>query len=260
VRHSRSRSIVRRVPEQRRRAVGAPPQNSSPSPSSARKGCRRSKSPLRAEAQPPPQEIVASPGPVGAPPRQQQGHGGSQAATADDASQAAAAMNGAGKPQSKRKPSRPAGAKETKNGKAILTLPKALSDGTVADQIEVANNSGHLSPADRAAAVRFFDGAGARSLLLEGGAVARVPDYLVPLFLNGFPHGFQELSQEGAMQLLEVLTAFTSHGGNQAPSVSGAERSAEVRQTLIVGARGRRSLRKALVINGVELCSEERVL
>lgn len=119
-----------------------------------------------------------------------------------------------------------------------------------------------LSCADRAAVVCFFDGANACDLLLEGSAVLRLPDTYIPNLLNGFPHGFQGLSQEDGMKLLDVLSgiARADAESDDVPADLGMQRSAEVRQTLLVDARGRRIMRKSLVINGEVLCSEEQAI
>merc|ERR1712176_910880 len=100
----------------------------------------------------------------------------------------------------------------------------------------------HLNRENRSTIVCFFDGSTACELLLEGTAVVRVPDSVIPSLLNGFPHGFSDLSQEGAMKLLEALSAFARTDD----SVAGC--SVEVRQNLSIGAHGRRSVRKSLVV------------
>lgn len=120
--------------------------------------------------------------------------------------------------------------------------------------------SEQLGPQGRAAAVKFFDGATARDVLLEGAVIVRMPDSLVPTFLNGFPYSFQSASQEGAMQLLEVLSAFIRGDGDAAAARPVGECTAEVRQTLIFGPRGKRELRKSLVVNGELLTEEHRAL
>lgn len=102
----------------------------------------------------------------------------------------------------------------------------------------------------------LLDGAHAADVLLEGSAVMKVPDAFIPNMLNGFPHGFPDLSQEAAMALLGNLAAFIQGGGKG----DGAVKSAEVRQTLAINARGERVMRKALVINGEVVSNEEQAL
>jgi len=126
-------------------------------------------------------------------------------------------------------------------------------------------SGGQLSCADRAAMVCFFDGSNACDLLLEGASVLKLPDFYIPYMLNGFPHGFQGLSQEDGMKLLDVMAGICrgdTEGDEAAAAapVGGEERQAEVRQTLLVDARGRRIMRKCLLINGQEVCSEEQTI
>merc|ERR1712118_619166 len=104
-----------------------------------------------------------------------------------------------------------------------------------------------LSSTDRAEVVCFFDGTSAP-------AVLRVPDYFVPNVLNGLPHGFQGMSQEGAMMLMKALTAFSGSGGETAAR---SESTVEVHQTLTVDAKGRRMVRKSILIDGTVYSSEE---
>jgi len=120
-------------------------------------------------------------------------------------------------------------------------------------------NTGQLSIRERASVVQFFDGASARDLLLESAAVLGVPDLFVPEILNGFPHSFQGLSQEGVINLLAVLGNFVSHTGADAFS-SSPECSVEVRQTLGINAAGERVIRKTIIVDGSISCSEERTL
>jgi len=117
---------------------------------------------------------------------------------------------------------------------------------------------GFLSPRERGSVVQFFDGASARELLLESAAVLAVPDLYVPEILNGFPHSFQGLSQEGVINLLAVFAGFIRGGLDEAPPHM--ELSAEVRQTLLVNSRGQRIMRKTILVDGVVCSTEEQVL
>jgi hypothetical protein len=103
--------------------------------------------------------------------------------------------------------------------------------------------------------VKFFDGASTQELLLESAAVLSVPELFTPDVLNGFPHSFRSLSQEGVINLLNVFSSFTST--DAAPA---GERSVEVRQTIVVNTRGQRVMRKTIVVDGNVCCSEEQVL
>lgn len=116
-----------------------------------------------------------------------------------------------------------------------------------------------IAPADRAAAVCFFDGSNATELLLESSAVVRVPDSIAPNLVNGYPHGFPDISQENAMRLLHVLAAFMSEGGAEVKDVA-EEKSVEIRQAFIVDDRGRRCMQKKLLINGTCVCEDEKSL
>lgn len=120
---------------------------------------------------------------------------------------------------------------------------------------------GQMSIADRAAMVTFFDGASAGELMLEGASVLRLPDFYVPFMLNGFPHGFQGLSQEDGMKLLDVIAGLARSDAEEGQlAESKPERSVEVRQALLVNPRGRRRMVKTLLINGEQVCSEESTL
>lgn len=112
-----------------------------------------------------------------------------------------------------------------------------------------------LARRDRANVVCFFDGAHVCDVLLEGSSVMKVPDQYIPNMLNGFPHGFSDMSQEAAMMLLGNLSAFTQPNGKV-----GEEHSTEVRQTLAINTRGERVMRKSLVVDGEIVSSEEQVL
>lgn len=126
---------------------------------------------------------------------------------------------------------------------------------------EEGEEAAQLSCADRAAMVCFFDGANACDLLLEGASVLRLPDFYIPYMLNGFPHGFQGLSQEDGMKLLDVMSGI-ARGDSEGDETQagGEERAAEVRQTVLIDSRGRRIMRKCLLINGQEVCSEEQTI
>lgn len=122
------------------------------------------------------------------------------------------------------------------------------------------NFSNQLSLQERAAIVQFFDGASARELLLESAPVVAVPDLYVPEILNGFPHSFQNLSQDGVINLLAVFAAFIRRAGANGTAASGSDLSVEVRQALAVNARGQRVMRKTLLVDGVTCANEERIL
>lgn len=152
--------------------------------------------------------------------------------------------------------------------RAVALPPEQTGD---ADFDFMFNSSApQLSTADRATAVGFFDGAGATDMLLEGSGVMRLPDQYVPFMLNGFPHGFQGLAQEDAMALLNVLSMITRSSSSSGTGNSGRgsgggalaplDRYVEVRQTLAIDARGRRVMRKSLVVDGEEVCLEEKAL
>jgi len=121
---------------------------------------------------------------------------------------------------------------------------------------ELGDSGVHLDAAHRAATVGFFDGANACDLLLEGAASADVGDSTASSLLSGFPHGFQALSQEGAMRLHAMLSGFINTYFDEEDK-SEDENSIEIRQTLVVDADGRRSVRKSLVVNGTIICTEE---
>jgi len=106
----------------------------------------------------------------------------------------------------------------------------------------------HLDSACRAATIGFFDGTNACDLLLEGSTPAKAEDTNLSRMLSDFPHGFQELSEEGAMHLHSVVSGFLHADGKG---------SIEIRQTLVVDVDGQRSVRKVLLVNGIELCMEE---
>lgn len=117
---------------------------------------------------------------------------------------------------------------------------------------------GQLSCDDRTAAVCFFDGTSLSDLLLEAGAVVKLPHLHLAELLEGFPQGFVGLSQDAKVRLLHVLARFITAGAQVA--TPGAEASLEIRQTVIIDSRGRRVIRKSLVINKQEACSEEHAL
>mmetsp|Transcript_95571 Transcript_95571/g.270400 ORF Transcript_95571/g.270400 Transcript_95571/m.270400 type:complete len:327 (+) Transcript_95571:159-1139(+) len=129
----------------------------------------------------------------------------------------------------------------------------------IGDQANTRTHNGsegaHLSRGDRTATVRFFDGSCAAKLLIEGAELVRLPDDFVQVLMKGFPRGFEGLSEEDVTQLLDMLAGFI-RGVNEA----GQELSAEVRQTLVLDARGKRILRKSIVINGRVRFSEKQML
>lgn len=122
------------------------------------------------------------------------------------------------------------------------------------------NSSSNLSLQERARVVQFFDGASVRELLLESAAVVAVPDLFVPEILNGFPHSFQNLSQDGVINLLAVFAVFVRGAGAGINPDSTSDLSVEVRQTLTVNARGERVMRKTLLVDGVRCSFEEQAL
>jgi hypothetical protein len=139
------------------------------------------------------------------------------------------------------------------------SLSLAVREESVLVAVEQKSDSGsQLCPRDRAELTKFFDGASTRELLLESAAVMSVPDLYVPEILNGFPHSFQGLSQEGVINLLAVFAAFI-RGGSDEPRPS-SELSAEVRQSVSVNARGQLVMRKTILVDGVTCSSEEQRL
>merc|ERR1712204_109309 len=119
-------------------------------------------------------------------------------------------------------------------------------------------SSSSLSLQERANVVQFFDGASVRELLLESAAVVAVPDLFLPEMMNGFPHSFQSLSQDGVINLLAVFAVFVrGAGAGITPEPSTSDLAVEVRQTLTVNARGQRVMRKTLLVDGVRCSFEE---
>jgi len=116
-----------------------------------------------------------------------------------------------------------------------------------------------LSPAYRASTVCFFDGASVCDLLLEGATIVRAAEEVLPTMISGFPHGFRGISQKTAMKLRNVLSSFVQAGSGEVNHQQ-TECSVETRQAVAVDSRGRRIVRKSLVINGAVLCSEEHVI
>jgi len=125
----------------------------------------------------------------------------------------------------------------------------ANSDALGLLDLDVEDSGVHLEPSRRAATVGFFDGANACDLLLEGSAPAKALDTNLSSMLSDFPHGFQALSQEDAMHLHSVVSGFLNADGKG---------SIELLQTLVVDIDGQRSAQKALLVNGIVLCTEER--
>merc|ERR1712129_112280 len=147
----------------------------------------------------------------------------------------------------------PRAAAEDPNTRAIV---EAVPNGR-----NLSNSSSNLSLAERARVVQFFDGASVRELLLESAAVVAVPDLFVPEILNGFPHSFQNLSQDGVINLLAVFAVFVrGAGAGITPEPSTSDLAVEVRQTLTVNARGQRVMRKTLLVDGVRCSFEEQAL
>lgn len=136
-----------------------------------------------------------------------------------------------------------------------LALEPVTSLAPLVPIFDRADAGASLSSSDRSALVQFFDGASTRELLLESAAVLSVPELFSPDVLNGFPHSFHGLSQEGVINLLNVFSSFICSGAPPA-----GERSAEVRQTIVVNKRGQRVMRKTIVVDGNVCCSEEQVL
>lgn len=110
-----------------------------------------------------------------------------------------------------------------------------------------------LNAMDRAEVVCFFDGSSVADLLLEGSGFLRLPPENVADALEGFPHGFRDLSSEDGAQLLRVLANFSGPSDGEAGSF-------EIRQTLSVDKYGQRIMRKTLLINSEEMCAEEQAL
>lgn len=139
-------------------------------------------------------------------------------------------------------------------------VPDMSSETAVALADTHQTSSSSLSLQERASVVQFFDGASVRELLLESAAVVAVPDLFLPEMMNGFPHSFQSLSQDGVINLLAVFAAFVRGGGAGADAASNSDLSVEVRQTLTVSASGRRAMRKTLLVDGMRCASEEQAL
>mmetsp|Transcript_102004 Transcript_102004/g.197473 ORF Transcript_102004/g.197473 Transcript_102004/m.197473 type:complete len:345 (+) Transcript_102004:87-1121(+) len=131
----------------------------------------------------------------------------------------------------------------------------STADDSLSIAFDLEDNGFHLDAAHRAATVGFFDGANACDLLLEGAASADAGDSAASGLLSGFPHGFPALSQEGAMRLHSMVSGFVN--ANFEAGNSEDEHSIEIRQTLVVDADGRRSVRKSLVVSGATICTEE---
>jgi hypothetical protein len=130
----------------------------------------------------------------------------------------------------------------------------AIEDAMVTRDGDAEPEPSLLTPGDRAMVVSFFDGTGAPQLLLEGTAPSRLPDFLAPNLLSGFPSGFPGLSQDDAVRLLRVVAAFNQTG--PAPAAKDKTFSTEVRQSIAVDGQGFCVLRKTISING-KLCSSE---
>jgi len=115
-----------------------------------------------------------------------------------------------------------------------------------------------LRRSDRGDVLAFFDGASAPDLLLESASVLRAA---LPDCLNGFPYSYPGLNQEDAAALLNVVAGFVGHGGESVDTAIGAggpkERSVEVRQSFSVDGKGRRILRKVIMVDGVNCFSEK---
>eukprot|EP00401_Gymnodinium_catenatum_P066604 CAMPEP_0117549992 /NCGR_PEP_ID=MMETSP0784-20121206/48451_1 /TAXON_ID=39447 /ORGANISM="" /LENGTH=354 /DNA_ID=CAMNT_0005346997 /DNA_START=133 /DNA_END=1197 /DNA_ORIENTATION=+ len=115
-----------------------------------------------------------------------------------------------------------------------------------------------LDRSDREEALSFFDGAGAYDLLLEAASVLRAA---LPDCLNGFPHAYAGLAMEDAGALLNAVAGFVTADGNSIDEAAhrggSQERSLEVRQSIVLDARGGRLLRKVVVVDGATCFSED---
>jgi len=140
---------------------------------------------------------------------------------------------------------------QQKRGQTRSTSPSAgnSANNDVVALLDVEDSGVHLESARRSAAVGFFDGANACDFLLEASAPAKSEDANLASILGDFPHGFQALSQEDALHLHSVVAGFLNADGKG---------SIEIRQTLAVDIDGQRAVRKALLVNGILLCTEER--
>jgi len=156
-------------------------------------------------------------------------------------------------------PARTEKRKVEQRNSAILSTVEGQCDDGASDAFcaafDLEDSGVHLDAADRAATVGFFDGANACDLLLEGAASADAGDGAASSLLSGFPHGFQALSQEGAMRLHSIVSGFVN-AYFEADNSEG-ESSIDIRQSLVVDGDGRRSVRKSLVVNGTTICTEE---
>eukprot|EP00929_Paragymnodinium_shiwhaense_P106988 TRINITY_DN7291_c0_g1_i2.p1 TRINITY_DN7291_c0_g1~~TRINITY_DN7291_c0_g1_i2.p1 ORF type:complete len:372 (-),score=55.59 TRINITY_DN7291_c0_g1_i2:38-1153(-) len=142
----------------------------------------------------------------------------------------------------------PAASHASQNGKAAADEARGSSD--CEDRVP-----GFLAHKDRAKTHRFFNGTRVQDILLEGAVAAGTPTDCRAALLYDFPRGFRPAQAvDGPTDLLEVLAAFVRGDG------SDKALSAEVRQSLVTDARGRRLLRKSLVVNGDEFFAEEQSL
>merc|ERR1712073_55981 len=125
--------------------------------------------------------------------------------------------------------------KHVRRGSANLSAAEGQCDDAsdaLSAAFDMEDSGVHLDPAHRAATVGFFDGANACDLLLEGAASTDVGDSAASSLLSGFPHGFQALSQEGAMRLHSIVSGFVN-AYFEADNSEG-ESSIDIRQSLVV--------------------------
>eukprot|EP00931_Biecheleriopsis_adriatica_P027268 TRINITY_DN16425_c0_g2_i1.p1 TRINITY_DN16425_c0_g2~~TRINITY_DN16425_c0_g2_i1.p1 ORF type:complete len:315 (-),score=46.22 TRINITY_DN16425_c0_g2_i1:65-955(-) len=136
--------------------------------------------------------------------------------------------------------------------------PKRSSPQPVKDAKRYFSDVCQLTRRDRHDVLCFFSGANVLDLLLEALPVAREPD-----LLKGYPFGFGGLSQEEALESLDVASEFAQPSAPAAGKDSQEadnERSIEVRQVISVDKSGRRFLRKAIFVNGVRGFAEQQEL
>lgn len=135
----------------------------------------------------------------------------------------------------------------------------AVHTGQAASSDSLAPQEGaerELGCDDRSAAACFFDGSSVSDLLLEGGAIVKLPMRDLPPFLEDFPHAFERLPYLSKMRMVQVLSKFLS--GPRPDAMPWGSVSLEVRQAVVIDRSGRRVLRKSLAINNKLECSEER--
>eukprot|EP00931_Biecheleriopsis_adriatica_P027267 TRINITY_DN16425_c0_g1_i1.p1 TRINITY_DN16425_c0_g1~~TRINITY_DN16425_c0_g1_i1.p1 ORF type:complete len:306 (-),score=55.03 TRINITY_DN16425_c0_g1_i1:65-958(-) len=136
--------------------------------------------------------------------------------------------------------------------------PRRSSPQPVQDAKRFFSDVCQLKHRDRHDVLCFFSGANVLDLILEALPVAREPD-----LLTGYPFAFSGLSQEEALESLDVASEFAQPSAPAAGKESqeaDKERSIEVRQVISVDNSGRRFLRKAIFVNGVRGFAEQQEL